>query len=206
MRKIPYGQINFETIIQENLLYVDKTNYIEKLESDIDYRNAFYLRPGRFGKSLFTSMLNYYYAIDTKEKFEEIFGNTYIGKRPTENRNKYYILKFDFSGMDVNSTTSLDFMREVFYKKVVNGIKDFANRYNIQIDLNSSITPADAIATLFIEFRKYRPNEKIYVLIDEYDNFTNGILKGDAGKFLEIVSGEGFIKAFYAIIKENIGL
>lgn len=70
-------------------------------------------------------MLNYYYAIDTKEKFEEIFGNTYIGKHPTENRNKYYILKFDFSGMDVNSTTNLDFMREVFYKKVVNGIKDF---------------------------------------------------------------------------------
>ena len=96
MRKIPYGQINFETIIQENLLYIDKTDYIEKLESDIDYRNAFYLRPRRFGKSLFTIMLNYYYAIDTKEKFEEIFGNTYIGKHPTENRNKYYILKFDF--------------------------------------------------------------------------------------------------------------
>ena len=206
MRKIPYGEINFETIINDNLLYIDKTNYIEKLEADVDLKKCFYLRPGRFGKSLFTNMLNYYYAIDTKEKFEKIFGNTYIGKHPTENRNKYYILKFDFSGMDVDSTTSLDFMREVFYKKVVNGIKDFANRYKIQIDFSDCITPADAIATLFIEFRAQKPDEKIYVLIDEYDNFTNGILKGDAGKFLDIVSGEGFVKAFYATIKENIGL
>ena len=206
MRKIPYGEINFETIINDNLLYIDKTNYIEKLEADVDLKKCFYLRPGRFGKSLFTNMLNYYYAIDTKEKFEKIFGNTYIGKHPTENRNKYYILKFDFSGMDVDSTTSLDFIREVFYKKVVNGIKDFANRYKIQIDFSDSITPADAIATLFIEFRAQKPDEKIYVLIDEYDNFTNGILKGDAGKFLDIVSGEGFVKAFYATIKENIGL
>ena len=206
MRKIPYGEINFETIINDNLLYIDKTNYIEKLEADVDLKKCFYLRPGRFGKSLFTNMLNYYYAIDTKEKFEKIFGNTYIGKHPTENRNKYYILKFDFSGMDVDSTTSLEFMREVFYRKVVNGIKDFANRYKIQIDFSDSITPADAIATLFIEFRAQKPDEKIYVLIDEYDNFTNGILKGDAGKFLDIVSGEGFVKAFYATIKENIGL
>ena len=150
MRKIPYGQINFETIIKENLLYIDKTNYIEKLESDIEFRSVFYLRPGRFGKSLFTSMLNYYYAIDTKEQFEELFGKTYIGKHPTQNRNRYHILKFDFSGMDVDSTTSIDFMREVFYKKVVSGIKDFANRYNIEIDLSDCITPADAITTLFI--------------------------------------------------------
>ena len=206
MRKIPYGEINYETVIKNNLLYIDKTNYIENLESDIDYKKAFYLRPGRFGKSLFTSMLNYYYAIDTKEKFEEIFGNTYIGKHPTENRNKYYILKFDFSGMDVDSTTSLEFMREVYYKKVVSGIKDFANRYDIKIALQDCITPADAILTLFIEFRKQKPEQKIYIIIDEYDNFTNGILKGDAGKFLDIVSGEGFVKAFYAIIKENIGL
>ena len=206
MRKIPYGEINYETVIKNNLLYIDKTNYIENLESDIDYKKAFYLRPGRFGKSLFTSMLNYYYAIDTKEKFEEIFGNTYIGKHPTENRNKYYILKFDFSGMDVDSTTSLEFMREVYYKKVVSGIKDFANRYDIKIALQDCITPADAILTLFIEFRKQKPEQKIYIIIDEYDNFTNGILKGDAGKFLDIVSGEGFVKAFYAIIKENIGI
>ena len=91
MRQIPYGQINFEKIIHSNWLYVDKTQYIEKLESQVDLRNTFYLRPGRFGKSLFTSMLDYYYGIDNAEKFQELFGNLYIGKHPTENKNKYYI-------------------------------------------------------------------------------------------------------------------
>ena len=206
MRQIPYGQINFEKIIRSNWLYVDKTQYIEKLESQVDLSNTFYLRPGRFGKSLFTSMLDYYYGIDHAEKFQELFGNLYIGKHPTENKNKYYILKFDFSGMDMDSQATLDMMRESFHEKVLCGINDFINRYNLQIKDIKGVTPANTIGNLFVEFRKQRPNQKIYVLIDEYDNFTNGILRENAEKFLEIVSGEGFVKAFYAIIKENIGL
>ena len=206
MRKIPYGEINYETVIKDNLLYIDKTRYIENLESDIDYKKAFYLRPGRFGKSLFTSMLNYYYAIDTKEKFEEIFGNTYIGKHPTENRNKYYILKFDFSGMDTNNQETLQDMQNKFAQKVKYGAERFVARYNIKCDFEENLTPAQIIGKVFLEFEIQKPEQKIYIIIDEYDNFTNGILKGDAGKFLDIVSGEGFVKAFYAIIKENIGL
>ena len=206
MRKIPYGQINFETVIKNNLLYIDKTNYIENLESDIDYRNSFYLRPGRFGKSLFTSMLNYYYAIDTKEKFAEIFENTYIGKNPTENRNKYYILKFDFSGMDTNNQETLQDMQNKCAQKVKYGAERFIARYNIKCDFEENLTPAQIIGKVFLEFEIQKPEQKIYIIIDEYDNFTNGILKGDAGKFLDIVSGEGFVKAFYEIIKENIGI
>ena len=206
MRKIPYGEINYETVIKDNLLYIDKTRYIENLESDIDYKKAFYLRPGRFGKSLFTSMLNYYYAIDTKEKFEEIFGNTYIGKHPTENRNKYYILKFDFSGMDTNNQETLQDMQNKFAQKVKYGAERFVARYNIKCDFEENLTPAQIIGKVFLEFEIQKPEQKIYIIIDEYDNFTNGILKGDAGKFLDIVSGEGFVKAFYAIIKENIGI
>ena len=206
MRKIPYGEIDFETVIKNNLLYIDKTSYIEKLESDIDLKKTFYLRPGRFGKSLFTSMLNYYYAIDAKEKFQEIFGNTYIGKHPTENKNKYYILKFDFSGMDNNSQDTLQDMQNRFAKKVKYGAERFIARYNIKCDFEEDLTPAEILAKVFLEFETQKKEQKIYVLIDEYDNFTNGILKGDAGKFLDIVSGEGFVKAFYATIKENIGL
>ena len=205
MRKIPYGQINFETIIKNNYLYVDKTKYLEKLEN-LNETSFFYLRPGRFGKSLFTNMLDYYYAIDRTDKFDELFGNLYIGKHPTENKNKYYILKLDFSGLDVDRATSLEYMKEVFIKKVILGIKDFENRYQMQVNYENSITPAETIGNLFVEFRKQKPNEKIYVLIDEYDNFTNGILKGNAEQFLDIVSGEGFVKGFYATIKENIGL
>ena len=206
MRQIPYGQINFESIIKDNCIYVDKTQYIEKLESSPNLKTIMYLRPGRFGKSLFTSMLDSYYAIDKSEKFEELFGNLYIGKHPTENKNKYYILKLDFSGLDVDSETSLEYMKEIFNKKVILGINDFENRYQIQVNYEDSISPAETIGKLFVEFRKQKPNEKIYILIDEYDNFTNGILKGNAEKFLNIVSGEGFVKGFYATIKENIGL
>ena len=206
MRQIPYGQINFESIIKDNCIYVDKTQYIEKLESSQNLKTTVYLRPGRFGKSLFTSMLDYYYAIDRSEKFEELFGNLYIGKHPTENKNKYYILKLDFSGLDVDSETSLEYMKEIFNKKVILGINDFENRYQIQVNYEDSISPAETIGKLFVEFRKQKPNEKIYILIDEYDNFTNGILKGNAEKLLSIVSGEGFVKGFYATIKENIGL
>ena len=206
MRQLPYGQINFEKIIRSNWLYVDKTQYIEKLESQVALSNTFYLRPGRFGKSLFTSMLDYYYGIDHAEKFQELFGNLYIGKNPTQNKNKYYILKFDFSGMDMDAQASLDMMRETFHEKVLCGIKDFINRYNLQTEDIKGVTPANTIGNFFVEFRKQQPNQRIYVLIDEYDNFTNGILRGNAEKFLEVVSGEGFVKAFYAIIKENIGL
>ena len=149
MRKIPYGQINFETIIKNNYLYVDKTKYIEKLEN-LNETSLFYLRPGRFGKSLFTNMLDYYYAIDRTDKFDELFGNLYIGKHPTENKNKYYILKLDFSGLDVDRATSLEYMKEVFIKKVILGIKDFENRYQMQVNYENSITPAETIGNLFV--------------------------------------------------------
>ena len=99
MRQIPYGQSNFEKIISSNWLYVDKTQYIEKLEAQVDLSNVFYLRPGRFGKSLFTNMLDYYYAIDKTDKFDELFNNLYIKDHPTVNKNKQignlFFLKVD---------------------------------------------------------------------------------------------------------------
>ena len=204
MRKIPYGQINFETIIKNNYLYVDKTKYIEKLEK-LDETSLFYLRPGRFGKSLFTNILDYYYAIDKVEQFEELFGNLYIGKNPTENKNRYHILKMDFSGIDTSETDNLTDIQRKFTQKVIEGVEKFKKRYNIECKYNEELTPAGIIGNLFIEFEAKKPEEKIYVIIDEYDNFTNGILKGNAEKFLNTVSGEGFVKGFYARIKEAVG-
>ena len=132
MRRIPYGQINFERIIKENYLYVDKTKYIEKLEN-LNETSLFYLRPGRFGKSLFTDMLDYYYAIDHKEKFQQLFGDLYIGKHPTINQNKYYILKFDFSGIDTTSEDTIKDMENKFRQKVIEGAQTFKERYQIEI-------------------------------------------------------------------------
>ena len=204
MRQIPYGEINFKNIISNNQLYIDKTKYIEKLEATPDLKKTFYLRPGRFGKSLFTSMLTYYYGIEYKNEFEALFGNYYIGKNPTPNKNKYYVINFDFSGMDIDSTTNLDNIKKIFGVKVESGINEFINKYNLQIKIKNEDYPAFMLKQLFIEFKKVKPQEKIYIIIDEYDNFTNGILKGNADRFLQTVSGEGFVKAFYATIKEEI--
>ena len=204
MRQIPYGVINFERIIKNNFLYIDKTKYIEKLEATPDLATSFYLRPGRFGKSLFTSMLNYYYGIEYKDEFEELFGNLYIGKNPTENKNKYYMLNFDFSGMDINENNTIDEMQDIFANKVKEGIDAFIKKYKLDIDYGEQKTPSAIIGKTFVECRNQLKEGKIYIIIDEYDNFTSGILKGNAEKFLNIVSGEGFVKAFYARIKEEI--
>ena len=97
--KIPYGEADYKTLIEENYIYIDKTMYIEKLEN---HKKAVYVRPRRFGKSLFTSMISYYYDIANKENFETLFKGKYIYDHPTEKKNAYYILKFNFSGMNVS--------------------------------------------------------------------------------------------------------
>ena len=203
MRRIPYGQINFERIIKENYLYVDKTRYIEKLEN-LNETSLFYLRPGRFGKSLFTSMLDYYYAIDRTDKFDELFNNLYIKDHPTVNKNNYYILNFDFSGIDSNDNWDIDRLMEAFNTKVISGITKFIERYNIKFNIDRTQTPSSLIGMFFDAIEGLKLENKIYVIIDEYDNFTNGILKGNAEKFLAMLTGEGFIKGFYARIKEAI--
>ena len=102
MKKMPYGISNYEKIIENNYYYVDKTMYIEKLENMAE-TSVMFLRPRKFGKTLFTSTLEYYYDIKAKDKFEKLYGETYIGKNPTALKNSYHILKFNFSGIDTSS-------------------------------------------------------------------------------------------------------
>ena len=102
MRKLPLGISNYEDIVREKRIYVDKTKYIETLE-DFPNKTIMFLRPRKFGKTLFTSTLECYYDKNRKDRFEELFGNTYIGKNPTENRNKYCVLRFNFSGISTET-------------------------------------------------------------------------------------------------------
>lgn len=101
VKKIPYGISNFETIIEDNYLYVDKTKYIEMLEDYAPYQ--FFIRPRRFGKSLFISMLENYYDINKKDKFNDLFDNLYIVKNPTKQRNKYLVWKISFAGITIHN-------------------------------------------------------------------------------------------------------
>jgi hypothetical protein len=104
-KKIPYALTNFDKIRTKNYLYVDKTRFIELLENE-DAEYHFLIRPRKFGKSLFTSVLEHYYDIRFKERFEELFGDLYIGQNPTETRNSYFVMNFDFSGLDSSDVES----------------------------------------------------------------------------------------------------
>ena len=92
MQKLPYGISDYERLIENDYYYIDKTEYIEKIENLAEKRIMF-LRPRKFGKTLFTSTLENYYDVAKANKFERLFGGTYIGKHPTELKNKYHILK-----------------------------------------------------------------------------------------------------------------
>ena len=127
MRKLPNGISNYEQIVKENRIYVDKTKYIEKLE-DLSDHTIMFLRPRKFGKTLFTSTLEWYYDINKKDKFDELFKNTYIGKNPTPNRNKYCILRFNFSGVN---TDTIESTLKGFREKVDLGINAFVESYGL---------------------------------------------------------------------------
>ena len=124
--KYPYGISNFETVRTENYYYVDKTEYIEKLENDDKY--IMVLRPRRFGKSLFLSTLDYYYNKLYANKYEEVFKGTYIYDNPTPLKNKYMVLNLDFSGID---TSTLEETEEVFTEKIKENISAFTEIYPI---------------------------------------------------------------------------
>lgn len=127
MKKLPYGISDYERLVENDYYYVDKTMYIEKLEN-IAEPYIMFLRPRKFGKTLFTSVLENYYDIKKVDKFEKLYGNTYIGKNPTKLKNSYHILRFNFSGIDTTNeeTTILGFKN-----KVASSIKFFVEKYNL---------------------------------------------------------------------------
>ena len=125
MKKLPYGISNYQELIEDNYYYVDKTKYIEKLENLAEKRIMF-LRPRKFGKTLFTSVLENYYDIKKTEEFEKLYKDTYIGKNPTNLKNSYHILRFNFSGID---TTNTETTIKGFKREVASSIKVFVEKY-----------------------------------------------------------------------------
>ena len=122
MRKIPYGESDYKTLIEENYIYIDKTMYIEKLEN---HKKVIYVRPRRFGKSLFTSMISYYYDIEEKENFEKLFKGMYIYNNQTKNKNAYYILNFNFSGMNISSNKTTEEIEKSFNDNIYLSCQNF---------------------------------------------------------------------------------
>ena len=199
MKKLPNGISNYEELIEDGYLYVDKTLYIEKMEKLSDKRIMF-LRPRKFGKTLFTSVLENYYDISKVEKFEKLFGETYIGKNPTPNKNKYYILRFNFSGIDTETeeTTIKGFKNEI-----ASSIKFFIEKYGLDFYINREDEAENILDNLFKAFYIQKNGEKIYVIIDEYDHFANELLGFHTEKFKQLVSKNGKVRKWYEILKKG---
>ena len=197
--KMPYGISNYEELITEDYYYVDKTKYIEKLEN-LPEKRIMFLRPRKFGKTLFTSVLENYYDKNKIDKFEKLYGKTYIGKNPTKLRNRYCILRFNFSGIDTeNEQTTM----KGFKEKVSISIDGFAKKYEIDFYVNQEQTTEGILRSLIEAFKLQKPDDKIYVIIDEYDHFANELLGFNPEQFRALVSKNGKVRKWYEILKKG---
>ncbi|CAN2049106.1 AAA family ATPase [Candidatus Magnetomoraceae bacterium gMMP-13] len=200
IKKIPYGISDFERINKESYYYVDKTEFIPILESMPSF--IFFIRPRRFGKSLWLSILASYYDINKKDQFEEIFKNTYIGEHPTDEKNLYLILYFNFSL--VNPDTR--FVEESFASHCNTRIYSFLEQYGKYFDesiikrINQAEKTDEKLGELFEYSRRKQLN--IYGFIDEYDNFSNTVLSSKGRKNYEkLTRGTGFFRFFFNMFK-----
>lgn len=204
-KRIPYGMQNFEDVIKEDCYYVDKTPFIEDIEAANKY--FFYIRPRRFGKSLTISMLENYYDIKKKDEFESLFGKLYIGENPTPERNSYLILHLNFAMI----SAGLDDYKNGLDAHCCNKFNLFCNRYanllppDVKKEMNQK---EDAVAQLgFLCDQCAEAGLKIYLFIDEYDNFTNMILSNEKHlvRYRKQTHGEGYLRKFFNTIKGAAG-
>ena len=199
LKKMPYGISNFEELITENYYYVDKTKYIEKLEN-LPEKRIMFLRPRKFGKTLFTSVLEYYYDKKTEDKFQKLYKDTYIGKNPTKLKNSYCILRFNFSGIDTNNAEST---MKGFKNKTISSIGVFIQKYGLDFYINTQNEAEEILNDLFKAFYIQKASEKIYVIIDEYDHFANELLSFNPNGFKDLVSKNGKVRKWYETLKEG---
>ena len=204
-KRIPYGMQNFEDVIKEDCYYVDKTPFIEQIEESNKY--FFYIRPRRFGKTLTLSMLENYYDINKKDKFDEIFGKLYIGQNPTPEHSTYLIIHLNFAEV----AAGLDDYKD--------GLDNHCRLvFNFFCDIYAHILPAgtkeglqqepDAVSKLrFLCQKCQEVGKKIYLFIDEYDNFTNMILAHEEHlmRYRNQTHGEGYLRQFFNTIKGAAG-
>jgi len=198
MKKIIYGESNFRKIkINSDYFYIDKTQHIEKLEN-LNENFLIFLRPRRFGKSLFLSTLQYYYDENSAHEFDAMFNDTHIGKNPTPLKSSFRILFFEFSGINIDG--GMESIYEGFKENIKSAIYRYFVKYGYDISrdsLNSIETPTGLIKYFFDVIE----DDSIYLLIDEYDQFANAILAHSMEDFLQIVSKGGFVRSFYEVLK-----
>jgi hypothetical protein len=200
---IGYAQADFKTLITENKLYIDRTNFIETMENESN-TNLIFVRPRRFGKSLWLSILHYYYGAEHADKFDALFGKLAIGQNPTPLRNTYLVLRLQFSGIDVEADDSTF---NGFRANVRSGITNCMGVYSTYFSeedkakIETIDTPANMLQKFFDLYKSANISHPIYILIDEYDQFANELVSLDTERFQDIIGRTGFVRKFYEMIK-----
>ena len=199
-RRVIYGESNYAAIVRKDGYFVDKTEYIAKLEA---IENPVFLRPRRIGKSMFCSLLRYYYDLNEAAHFDELFGQTWIGQHPTPSHNQYILLFFNFSVVHVGRTVG-----EIEHS--------FKNHCNTTLDALRTVYPtllgempalamADAVSDNLEKLLTYIQSNRlppVYVIIDEYDNFANQLITGNRDlHYQELTAADGFLKTFFKTLK-----
>ena len=166
-----------------------------------EYKYQMFLRPRRFGKSLMLNMLGAYYDVAMKDDFEALFGDLYIGKNPTEEHNKYLILKFNFSEIDPGVTK----VNESFNANVLNTLKEFATKYKAllpegTLETISKEKESNTAFTILLS-AVHLAGQFVYATIDEYDNFANTMLADSEQNYKDLTHGDGFFRLFFNNLK-----
>ena len=197
---LPYGISDYAQVKREGKYMVDKTMYLERMERAGNF--LFLIRPRRFGKSMFLSMMESYYDIEAKDNFDLLFGDTYVGSHPTAERNEYQVLRLDFSKPGGNKDTIEENVNG--YLDLMYG--DFVSRYakyypeNYVVEYNQQKSTSDRVNYVH---QKFATNKiKSYLIIDEYDNFTNNVLNqhGEA-VYHAMTHAEGFYRDLFKKFK-----
>jgi hypothetical protein len=206
MLKFPYGISNFHRIVTNNYFYVDRTNHIRLIEDAGD--QILFLRPRRFGKSLLLSMLENYYDVAKADEFYKLFGNLAIGKNPTPLHNQYLIMKWDFSNINPKGEAQQIEMR--LYHYINRCIKNFAYKYQALLPIDIQIDPEDAIDSFLSMLNAVLQTPyRLYLFIDEYDNFANEVMMGkgqiNPERYKALTSADSSLKAIFKTVKSASG-
>lgn len=200
VKRIPYGVSDFVDIIKRNQYYVDKTMYIPKLEEEAD--SLFFIRPRRFGKSLLLSMMCAYYDINQSDRFEELFGKLWIGSHPTPYRGKFQVLFLDFSKIGGDIKDLKENFNNYCNIRLDNFIERYKRAYRPEIveKIKSAPTAVDKLNMIDTEAKD--ANMQLYLIIDEYDNFTNVVLNEHGEKvYWALTHAKGFYREIFKMFK-----
>lgn len=201
VKRVPYGVADFAQVIEQNQYYVDKTMFIPELEKQPS--NLFFIRPRRFGKSIFLSMLYSYYDCAQSHKFQSLFGNLWIGKHPTSLQGKYQVLFLDFSQI----TGNIDKLETKFNSYLSINLDAFVRQYSeyYQAEMEEILAQEDFEEKMELIFKAAKAHQyHLYLIIDEYDNFTNVILNERGEKvYHAITHADGFYRDVFKKFKGN---